>query len=373
MRVGLVCPYSFDVPGGVQHHVRDLATALIARGHDVHVLAPGRTATAGPVEVITVGRAVPLSYNGSVARVAFGPRVAAQVHRWLRAGEFDVVHVHEPTSPSVSVLALWSATVPVVATFHTANPRSRSMSGAGVLLRPALEKVAARIAVSEVARDTLVQHVGGEPVVIPNGLFCDRFQRAEPRPEWTRGGPTVAFLGRFDEPRKGLPVAVEALRILLEKHPRTRLLVAGQGREDPTPGLPQGLRRRIQLLGGIDDAAAARLLASASVYLAPQLGGESFGIVLAEAMAAGAPVVASDLPAFRAMLGGGRFGQLFRPGDAADAARALSRVLTDPACGEELARAACIEVGRYDWSRLVPQIEAVYETVTSPRGAIAAA
>ncbi len=362
MRVGLVCPYSLDVPGGVQNHVQDLATALLARGHLVSLLAPGEAAIR-PAHIETVGRGVPTRFNGAVGRVAFGPRVLWQTRRWLREGNFDVVHVHEPEAPSVSLLALWAARTTVVATFHTANARSRVLTAAGVLLRPSLEKISARIAVSEAARATLVQHLGGEPVVIANGLFCDRFATARPREKWVSPGPTIAFLGRGDEPRKGLGVLLAAFAQVLVAHPTARLLVAGRAEDAVVAALPEPVRQRVELLGQLSDDDRGRLLASAAVFVAPHLGGESFGVVLAEAMAAGAPVVASDLVAFRAVLQDGRLGGLFRPGDPAAAARAICRVLDHPSQAGVLRRRAAQAVRRYDWSDLVPEIEAVYETV----------
>ena len=180
MRVGIVCPYSFDAPGGVQNHVKDLAEALRSRGHEVAVLAPGEDNHV-PDYVTLAGGAVPVPYNGSVARLSFGPVVAARVRRWLRDGRFDVLHIHEPATPSVTLLALWQAECPVVATFHTSNVRSRAMSASASILRPSMEKITARIAVSEHARGTLVQHVGGEPVVIPNGVYVDHYAHARPR------------------------------------------------------------------------------------------------------------------------------------------------------------------------------------------------
>ena len=184
MKIGIVCPYSWDVPGGVQFHVRDLAEVLLARGHDVSVLAPADDDTPLPAYVVPAGRAVPVPYNGSVARVNFGPISAARVRRWLREGEFDVLHIHEPATPSLSVLACWAASGPIVATFHTANLRSRAMLAAYPILEPALEKISARIAVSEDARRTLVEHLGGDAVLIPNGVFVDRFAAAQPEPDW---------------------------------------------------------------------------------------------------------------------------------------------------------------------------------------------
>ena len=183
MRIGIVCPYSLDVPGGVQNHIKDLAEELIALGHEVSVLAPSES-DALPPYVVPAGRAVAVPYNGSVARMRFGPVVAARTRRWLHEGAFDVLHLHEPATPSLSLLALWQAECPVVATYHSSNDRSRALSASAAILRPSLEKISARIAVSEYSRGTQVSHVGGEPVVIPNGLYVDRFAHAEPRAEW---------------------------------------------------------------------------------------------------------------------------------------------------------------------------------------------
>src|SRR5918911_4116118 len=185
MRIGIVCPYSFDVPGGVQFHVRDLAEHLAGAGHEVSVLAPADDDTPLPWYVEAAGRAVPVKYNGSVARLAFGPVSAARVRRWLSEGDFDVLHVHEPVSPSLSMLALWAATGPIVATFHTANLRSRVMQAAYPILRPSLEKITARIAVSEDARRTLVEHIGGGAGGVPHRGYVHPLA---PRPPPPAGG-----------------------------------------------------------------------------------------------------------------------------------------------------------------------------------------
>ncbi len=365
LRVGLVCPYSLDVPGGVQNHVRDLAAVLAERGHPVQVLAPGEPSSDLPAYVTTAGKAVPVRFNGSVARIAFGPRAVSRVRRWLADGEFDVLHVHEPSAPSVSLLALWASDVPVVGTFHSAMSRSRAMSSTVTLLRPAMEKISARIAVSEAARATLVQHVGGEPVVIPNGVSCAAFADAELRGEWTTPGPTIAFLGRIDEPRKGLAVLLAALPSVLREHPTARLLVAGSGDAAAwIAGLGE-LSSHVTFLGQVSDADRASLLASATVYVAPQIGGESFGIVLVEAMSAGTAVVASALPAFRAVLGGGELGELFAVGDSADLAQALGGLLNEPDRRTAMCRRAATAARRYDWSVLVGDIEAVYAAVVA--------
>lgn len=366
LRIGLVCPYSFDVPGGVQFHVRDLAEHLIGAGHTVSVLAPADDDTPVPDYVEAAGRAVPVTYNGSVARVSFGPVSAARVRRWLGEGDFDVLHIHEPVTPSLSLLALWAATGPVVATFHTSNLRSRAMQAAYPLVRPSLEKIAARIAVSEDARRTLVEHVGGDAVVIPNGVFVDRFATAPRRPQWcgTPERPTVGFVGRLDEPRKGLPVLAAALPALLARHPGLRVLVLGRGDGDEAlAGLPSPAAAAVELLGPLDDADKAALLRSVDVYVAPHTGGESFGIVLVEALAAGAPVVAGDLGAFRRVLEDGELGVLFPHGDPAALAGAVADLLDDPGRRAVLAARGRDAARRYDWSRVAEQVLTVYETV----------
>ena len=353
----MVCPYSLGTPGGVQNHVRDLAEALLAVGHEVSVLAPVDDSGNIPPYVVSSGRAVGVPYNGSIARVTFGPRTAARVKNWLADGDFDVVHVHEPTTPSASIIALWSADGPFVATFHTWQVRSRAMSVASSLLRPALEKIDARIAVSENARSMMVQHIGGEAVVIPNGLYTTRF-KGSPRAEWMGEDGTISFLGRLDEPRKGLGVLLDAVPLLLAERPRLKILVAGSGQADiPVP------RENVLFLGAIDDEARADMLAGSDVYVAPHLGGESFGIVLLEAMAAGAPVLASDLPAFRNVLEGGRLGELFEPGNVTDLATRALRLLGNPQQREHLRANGLAAAPRYDWSVLLPELLAVYELV----------
>ena len=307
MRIGIVCPYSFDVPGGVQIHVQDLAEQLIALGHDVSVLAPADDETPVPGYLVSAGRTVPVRYNGSVARLSFGPVSAARVRKWLAAGAFDVLHVHEPVTPSLGGLAVLIADGPIVATFHTANDRSRAMQIAFPMVRPALEKISARIAVSEEARRTLVEHLGGDAVVIPNGVYVERYRAATPKPEWqgTPERPTVAFLGRLDEPRKGLPVLVDAIPEVVRRLPGVRFLVAGRGDVEWAKERLGDVGDSVTYLGGVSEEDKASLLSSVDVYVAPHTGGESFGIVLVEAMAAGAPVVASDLPPFAQVLAGG--------------------------------------------------------------------
>lgn len=367
LRVGIVCPYSFDVPGGVQFHVRDLAEALERRGHTVSVLAPADDETPLPDYITPAGRAVPVRYNGSVARMTFGPMSARRVRRWLAAGDFDILHLHEPVTPSLGMLALWVASGPIVATFHTALLRSRALQVAHPLVRPSLEKIAARIAVSEDARRTLVEHLGGDAVVIPNGVYVDTFAEAQADPRWvgTPERPTVAFLGRLDEPRKGLPVLTAAIPAVLDAIPGARFLVAGRGdagAEEARAVLGRHAAA-VEFLGGISDEEKASLLSSVDVYCAPHTGGESFGIVLVEAMSAGATVVSSDLGAFRRVLDDGAAGILFPNGDSAALAATLVRALGDAELRRAASARAAAVVRRYDWSVVTEQVQTVYEMV----------
>ncbi len=372
MRVGLVCPYAWDVPGGVQQHIGDLAEALLGMGHEVSVLAPvgGADGVRTPGYLVPAGRPVPVPYNGSVARLSFGPRTAARVRRWISEGDFDVLHIHEPFAPSVSLLACWAAEGPLVATFHTSNPRSRAMAVSSAALRSAMEKINGRIAVSEAARRTLVEHLGGDAVLIPNGVAVRRFASAEPLPGWPGPGGSIGFLGRLDEPRKGLSVLLEAFTLMAPARPSLRLLVAGPG--DPAAAMaavPEHLRERVVPLGRLDDADKVRAYHSADVFCAPNLGGESFGIVLTEAMAAGAAIVASDIPAFSAVLDRGAAGELFTTGDPAHLAERAGALLDDPGRRAELSRAARRAVHAYDWETVAADVAHVYQTVLTRGGA----
>jgi phosphatidyl-myo-inositol alpha-mannosyltransferase len=367
MHIGIVCPYSLDVAGGVQAHVLDLARALEALGHHVDVLAPASRSTPVPAFVTRAGHAVGIPYNGSVARLAFGPVSLHRVRRWLRAGRFDVLHVHEPTAPSLAMLALLLADGPVVATFHTSTPRSRTMVAAQSLLRPLLERVTARIAVSPLARQVYVEHLGGDAVEIPNGVDVAGIAAAAadplPRPA---GSATVGFVGRFDEPRKGMATLLAALEQLDD----VRLLVVGRGDEaELRRRLPAALADRVDVLGAVDDTTKARALGAMDVLATPNTGGESFGIVVAEGMAAGTPVAASDIEAFRRVLtdpdSGGVVGLLAPPDDAAAWAAGLADLLGDPGRRAALRRAGRSRVAAFDWSRVAAQVLRVYEVAVA--------
>lgn len=376
LRIGLVCPYSFDAPGGVQNHVLGLARYLLAQGHDPHILAPGEFArdlgegppsagleTLDPSRFTSAGATVPVRYNGSTARVNFGPLSATRVRRWLRGGAFDLLHIHEPITPSISVLALWAADVPVVATFHTATPRSRSMQLAGGALRAAIEKIDAGIAVSESARKVVVEHLGRDAVVIPNGFaYADFASQDLHRTRTTTGrvsiadAPRLSFLGRMDEPRKGLSTLLDALPQIRVDSPGVELVIAGQGHRR----LPVGCRA----VGVVTEQQKAELLGTSDIFVAPHLARESFGIVLLEAMASRTAVVASDLDAFSDILaapahpGSLALGSTFPVGDPAALAAAVRGVLRQP--DPKQIAAAGEASRRFDWSVVGAAITEVY-------------
>lgn len=364
MKIGMVCPYSFDVPGGVQAHVVELARVFIERGHKVSVLAPASEDTPLPDFVVSAGRAVAIPYNGSVARLSFGPMAYTRIRRWIDGNDFDVLHIHEPNAPSLSMLALKIAEGPIVATFHTSTTKSLVLSTFQGVLRPYHEKISGRIAVSELARRWQVEALGSDAVEIPNGVDVPAFARAPMLPGYPRAGATVLFLGRYDEPRKGMDVLLGALPAVVRKHPDIEILIVGRGDEDRLRREAGPLARHLRFLGQVSDEDKASAMRSADVYVAPNLGGESFGIILIEAMAAGTAVVASELDAFRRVLRDGTAGMLVPVGNSDRLADALDTLLTDDVRREALVRTADQVVGEYDWPVVAEQILRVYETVT---------
>lgn len=359
LRIGLVCPYSWEVPGGVQSHVVGLARHLRESGHAVSVLAPGTPPEVDGLDahqLCSSGGDVPVPYNGGVARVSFGPLSGARVRRWLRHGAFDLLHLHEPVAPNVALLALWATDVPVVATFHAAHPRSRSRALTGAALQSSIDKIDVALAVSPTAREVVRTHLGRDAAVVPNGLRLADFS---PRPVAGAAraqAPRLVFLGRLDEARKGLSVLLRALPALRREFPELEVVLAGPGRHR----LPTGVRH----VGVVSETGKAALLRSADVFVAPHRERESFGIVLLEAMASGAPVVAADLPAFADLLarpGEAALGELFPAGDTAALAAAVARVLRRP---DRLRVARARDAARhYDWSVVGGQLVEVYRGV----------
>ncbi len=361
MKIGMVSPYAWDTPGGVQIHIRDLAKYFIAQGHEVSVLAPvAHEESVSEKFVVPAGKPIPVPYNGAVARVLFGPVAASRVRQWISANDFDVLHLHEPAIPSLSLLACWSAEGPMVGTFHAGAARQRVAFAIAPIIEPVIEKLSARIAVSEVARETLRANLETESVVIPNGIDVNNFRHGELSPDWSRPN-TIGFIGRFDEPRKGLPILLAALPEIARTIPDIRIMIAGPGEGlELTQSVSPHLRNALTFLGRISETDKAALLRSISLYVAPNTGGESFGIILTEAMAAGTAVVASDIPAFRDVLGHGSYGALFTNEDSLHLAGVITDLLSNPQRRESLARAGQAAAIRYDWREVAEQILDVY-------------
>jgi len=360
LKIGIVCPYSWDTPGGVQNHIRDLAEFLIAAGHHVSVLAPAIDESKLPEYVVNAGKPISIPYNGAVARVLFGPVAFSRVRQWISNGEFDLLHLHEPAIPSISLLACWAADGPMVGTFHAAAKRQKIIFAIGPILEPAIEKLSARIAVSEAARLTLTDHLDTDAVVIPNGIYASRYHDGKAEEKWQ--GNTIGFIGRFEEPRKGLSVLLEALPVIARFAPDVKVFVAGPG--DPSEveqSIDPQLRHRFTFLGKISEEEKANFMSSVALYVAPNTGGESFGIILAEALTGGACVVASDIPAFEDLLGHGQFGALFKSEDSTDLAKVVIDLLRDETKRAELATAGKMRGQSFDWDIIAEQIYSVYE------------
>ena len=353
MRVALVCAYDLDAPGGVQVHVTDLAEQLRARGHEVEILGPGKGG---------LGRRIRVPYRGTVAPIAPSPTGVRLARQAFDRFAPDVVHVHEPFTPSASMWATLAATAPVVATFHAWLDRSRIYEVAEPLLRHVRRRLAASIAVSAAAAAFVRRAIPDlDPVIVPNGVSVMRFAGATPR-AWPPG-PRIAWAHRLDR-QKGFPVLVEAFRTLADDRSDLLLTVVGDGADRrAVEDLPASARSRVAMLGRLDHAEVPSFLAGADVAVAAATGQESFGYSVVEAMAAGVPVVASDIEGYRQVATDGLDAVLVPPGDAAALAVALGRVLDDDGLALRLAAAGRATAAAFDWEVVVERIEDVYRSV----------
>lgn len=356
MKVLLVCPYSLGRPGGVQGQVLALARALRGQGVGASVVAPCDGAPPEP-GVADVGCSIPFAANGSVAPIAPDPAALRRTLEVLRAEAPDVVHLHEPLVPGPTLVALLSGIAPVLGTFHASG-----RVPAYVWLRPVMRafsrRLAARTAVSPEARDLAERWLGGACRVLPNGVEVDRFAKADP---WPAEEQAILFVGRH-EPRKGLEVLLEAFAGLPGD---VRLWVAGEGPETQRlrEGADRRVRGRIDWLGRLSDDELARRLRGAAAFCAPSLHGESFGVVLLEAMAAGTPVIASDISGYRDVARDGREALLVSPGDAGPLTRALHRVLHEPHLAAELVEAGVARAASFSMERLAERYVSLYASI----------
>lgn len=362
MRIALACPYAWDDPGGVQVHVRELAERLIGEGHQVVVLAPVRAYAPEPF-VRPVGRPVDIPYNASNAPIDPRPWSRTAVRRILANFRPDVAHVHEPFTPSTSLWVTLASPAPVVATFHSGATRSRLYDAGAPLLRRVARRLSARIAVSEAAARTARSRIGGAFQIVPIGVDVRRFadaQGAELGP-----GTKLLFIGRLDQ-RKGFPTAVAAFAQLAADRPDVRLIVVGDG---PDRGaidrLSPDARSRVTMVGSLPNVDLPPYPAACDVLLAPSNGGESFGVILVEGMAAGLPVVASNIPGYDEVVSDGVEGLLVPPGDARSLATATARILDDRALRAKLAAGASARAARCDWPGVVARIQDIYARAVS--------
>jgi phosphatidylinositol alpha-mannosyltransferase len=361
VRIALVCPYALDDPGGVQTHVREQAEHLQARGHEIVVIGPVRGRLI-PSAVRQVGRPVDIPYNASNAPIDPRPWSMRRVAIELDVFGPDLVHVHEPLTPSTSLWATLVAKVPVVATFHSGAERSRLYDLAAPLLRVVARRITIKIAVSEAAASFARRRVGGRFEIVPNGTDVERFVRA--RPTDLGPGTKLLFVGRLDE-RKGFPVAVETFARLAGERPDLHLVVIGDGPDRTALGaLPAGPRERVRLLGTIPNADLPPYHAACDLFLGTAVGGESFGMVLVEAMAAGLPVVASRIPGYTEVVREGLDGILVPPREPRAAAAAVARVLDERGLAEALRAAGRDRARSFDWSVVVARLEALYARAT---------
>jgi phosphatidylinositol alpha-mannosyltransferase len=388
MRIALVSPYSWTYPGGVTRHIEALADRFIAAGHDARVLAPydpddafsarlhrgARPQRRTPPDyLIPLGRTIGFPANGAVSNIAITPHSVQTLRRELARGGYDVVHLHEPVTPAVAWDPLCSTDLPLVGTFHcySTNPFSNNL-GRALGARRRMNRLNVRIAVSEAAAWTGARYWGGHYRVIPNGVEVGSPPPA-PRPARavTAEDPLrLVFVGATVE-RKGLSVLLRAFEALREHLP-VELTVVGAGEQEIAPLLLE--RHGVTALGKVDDARKAACLREADVLVAPSLGGESFGMVLTEAFAAGVPVVASDIPGYAGVVRDGREGMLVAPGDAAALASALLDIGLDPQRRDAMARAAAAQAPRYAWERVSTEVLGAYAdaiAMPAPAGRVA--
>lgn len=345
MKVGIICPYDWSYPGGVRTHILGQARALSSRGIEAEIIAPSARPDSG---VFVVGKGVPIPANRSIARICFSHSAKKRVEERLERGDIQLLHLHEPLIPSVSLLALMGSELPVVATFHASRERSLGYALGSQVLGKWAEKIGERIVVSEAARSLVGQYFPGQFELIPNGVDLTRYRGAEPDPEILSLKPFVLFVGR-PEARKGFGVMMRAMKSV-RKSVDVNLVVVGSERKH-SPKWVTGL-------GRVEQERLPGIYAAADLFCAPSLGGESFGIVLVEAMAAGTPVVASDIPGYREAAGGA--GLLVPAGDGERLGERITDVLSEEGLAREMADKGKRRAAQLDWDLLSERLMEVY-------------
>jgi phosphatidylinositol alpha-mannosyltransferase len=362
MKIGIVTPYAYPMPGGVNDHVGSLYRVLRARGHDVRIITSSHgLQKASEGDIIRVGKGFSVPFNGSMGTITVSPTYLAQMRAILDRERFDVLHYHEPFVPFLSLVTLTLSTSVNVGTFHAFGGLSISYEFGKRMLGHYAGKLHGRIAVSPAARHFISRYFPGEYKIVPNGVEPGRYQRAVPIARYRDGVPNILFVGRM-EPRKGLIHLLRAFRKLQRDGVRARLLLVGTG-----PGEREARRYvltrqldGVEFLGRVSEAQKAQLFKTADVYVSPATGRESFGIVLLEAMSAGAPIICSDIHGYRGVVRRERDGILVEPGNADALATSIRRLIDDPALRAQLSRAGEERAQLFTWERVGQAVEEYY-------------
>lgn len=368
MKICLVSPYDYAYPGGVGNHVEALADQFRAVGHEVSLIVPGTDdqETDEGNGIYRIGRATPVPANGSVARISLSPRMVLRVRRLLASERFDVVHVHEPLMPALPPTVLRYSRSVNVATFHAYRPSSYSYYYGRPVLRQILKKLDGRIAVSRAALGYISQYFPASYSIIPNGVDLRRYHAgALPIERYQDGRPNILFVGRWEK-RKGLSHLIRAYETVSRHFPDARLLVVGpegrHGRAYRDYAEYHGLRG-IEFIGRVSDEDLVRYYQTCDIFCAPSTGGESFGIVLVEAMASGKPVVTTDMEGYRQVVSSGVQGLLVPPRDASALAEALCHLLDKPDERARLGANGRLAAMQYDWTHVAARVLAYYREV----------
>jgi phosphatidylinositol alpha-mannosyltransferase len=365
MKIGLVSPYVYPLPGGVTQHVRYLYENLRLRGHDVRIITSSHgLQRASEGDIIRIGKGFSLPVNGSVGTVTLSPRFVSQVRNMLDREQFDLLHFHEPFVPFLSTIVLRLSTSVNVATFHAYGGFSPSYEFGSKVMKGEAARLHGRIAVSGAAKHFIDRYFPGEYKVIPNGVDVDRFRRAVPLARWQDGTRNLLFVGRF-EPRKGLLELLKGYRILRKTGCECRLLVVGTGPlgKEARRYIATRRLRGVEFLGRVTDEEKAQLFRTADVYISPATGGESFGIVLLEAMAAGTAIVASDIHGYKGVVRRGREGLLVPPNEPKQIAASIARLLRDDDLRAEMGAAGQARAQEFSWERVTAKVDDYYGVV----------